>query len=125
MSAKKKFIGFYITYKFYGNDGIESTAMAIIGKNFKSIAKRFMDEFGVVDDIYEGEKTIEEVMESIENYIEKECEYDNFLFFSYEYWEMEPKNNVELLESKNLLDIPACLKLGRDHFNDFDSVMGK
>ena len=125
MTPKIDFIGFYITYQFYGNDGLESRATVVIGENFESIANRLFEAFCVDDDIYAGEKTIGDVMESIKNYISNEYTYDNFQFFSYKYWEMKPKVGKELLKNKELLDTPACLKLGRDHFSDFDSVMEK
>ena len=125
MTPKIDFVGFYITYQFYGNDGVESKAAVVIGENFESIANRLFKEFSVDDDIYAGEKTIGDVMKSIENYISNEYPYDKFQFFSYKYWEMKPKVGKELLKNKELLDTPACLKLGRDHFSDFDSVMGK
>jgi len=125
MTPKINFIGFYITYEFYGSDGVESVATVVIGENFESIANRLFKEFSVEDDIYAGEKTIGDVMESIKNYILEKYPYDNFQFFSYKYWEMKPKVGKELLKNKELLDTRACLKLGRAHFSDFDSVMGK
>lgn len=123
MEAKKDFIGYYITYHFYGPDGVESTAAVVIGENFKSIANQLIKAFSVQDDIYSEEKTIEEVMQSIENYISEEWPWSQFSDLSFKYREMKPKNNVEFFKSEELLNLSSCLKMGRDHFIDFDSLM--
>ena len=122
MGVKKDFIGYYITYRFDSIEGLESKAMIVIGENIESIANQLMKIFGEGELIYGGEKTIEEVMQSIENYLYEESSI-GFHSLSANVWEMKPKNNVEFFKSEELLDLPSCLKMGRDHFIDFDSLI--
>ena len=38
MKDLNQFTGYFITFIFYGNDGISNSALAVVGDNFQSIA---------------------------------------------------------------------------------------
>ena len=42
-----RFIGYFITYLFYGNDGIANGCFTVVGNSFKSIAFQIFEFFGI------------------------------------------------------------------------------
>lgn len=122
MKDINQFTGYFITFIFYGNDGISNSALAVVGENFESIALNILSDFALGgDDVsIESLSSIEDLMEAINEYYENSAE--NWNFFEYKYVEMSPKEKENSFQSsQGLLDIGKVIELGRNTFVDFDS----
>ena len=115
-------IGYFITFIFYGNDGISNSALAVVGDSFESIALNILNDFALdQDDVnIESLSSIEDLMEAIDEHYEDSEE--NWNFFEYKYAEMTPRKGENSFKSlEGLLDIGEVIELGRNTFVDFDS----
>lgn len=122
MKDLNQFTGYFITFIFYGNDGISNSALAVVGDNFQSIALNILSDFALdeSDVDIESLSSIEDLMEAINEYYENSGE--NWNFFEYKYVEMSPKEKENSFQSsQGLLDIGKVIELGRNTFVDFDS----
>jgi hypothetical protein len=122
MKDSNQFTGYFITFLFYGNDGISNSAYAVVGDKFESIALDILYDFaldeGDVD--IESLSSIEDLMAAINEHYENSGE--NWNFFEYKYVEMSPKKRENSFKSsQGLLDIGEVIELGRNTFVDFDS----
>lgn len=119
---KEEFLGYFITFIFYGNDGISNSALAVTGNKFESIALNILNDFALdeSDVDIESLSSIVDLMEAINEHYENSGE--NWYFFDYEYVEMSPKKKENSFESsQGLLDIGKVIEIGRNTFSDFDS----
>ena len=64
---KEEFLGYFITFIFYGNDGISNSALAVTGNKFESIALNILNDFALdeSDVDIESLSSIEDLMEAI------------------------------------------------------------
>ena len=118
----KEFFGYFITFIFYGNDGISNSAIAVVGRSFDSIALKILNDFaldeGDVD--VKSLNSIEDLMAAIDEHYENSGE--NWNFFEYKFVEMLPKKKEDSFKSsQGLLDIGKVIELGRNTFVDFES----
>ena len=119
---KEEFLGYFITFIFYGNDGISNSALAVTGNKFESIALNILNDFALdeSDVDIESLSSIEDLMEAINEHYENSGE--NWNFFEYKYVEMSPKKKENSFKSsQGLLDIGKVIEIGRNTFSDFDS----
>ena len=118
---KEEFLGYFITFIFYGNDGISNLAMAVVGDKFESIALNILYDFALDEgDVnIESLSSIEDLMAAINEHYENSGE--NWNFFEYKYVEMSPKKRENSFKSSGLLDIGEVIELGKNTFVDFDS----
>ena len=119
---KEEFLGYFITFIFYGNDGISNSALAVTGNKFESIALNILNDFALdeSDVDLESLSSIEDLMEAINEHYENSGE--NWNFFEYKYVEMSPKKKENSFKSsQGLLDIGKVIEIGRNTFSDFDS----
>jgi hypothetical protein len=118
-----RFIGYFITYLFYGNDGIANGCFTVVGNSFKSIAFQIFEFFGIGENNDIDVNTlnsVENIMFGVQEYYEDSSE--NFLFFEYNYVKMTPREQKESLKyTESILDIKEVLELGKKTFVDFDS----
>jgi acyl carrier protein len=120
-------MGFYITYIVTGDDATGASSIAVIGNSWESIAETILENFGI-DDAEEAEidierlGSIESILDSIDNFYSTGMG-ENWSGFKYEFWEMTPKKLENSIETGDLLDIGDALKMGRQYFSDFDSVV--
>ena len=91
MKDLNQFTGYFITFIFYGNDGISNLAMAVVGDKFESIALNILYDFALDEgDVnIESLSSIEDLMAAINEHYENSGE--NWNFFEYKYVEMSPK----------------------------------
>jgi hypothetical protein len=117
-----QFMGYFITYIFYGYDGISNSAIAVVGDTFESIALNILYDFALdeSDVDIKSLSSIEELMAAIDEHYENSGE--NWNFFEYKYVEMSPKKRENSYKSsQGLLDIGKVIELGRNTFVDFES----
>ena len=122
MKDLNQFTGYFITFIFYGNDGISNLAMAVVGDKFESIALNILYDFALDEgDVnIESLSSIEDLMAAINEHYENSGE--NWNFFEYKYVEMSPKKKENSFKSsQGLLDIGKVIEIGRNTFSDFDS----
>ena len=96
---KEEFLGYFITFIFYGNDGISNSALAVTGNKFESIALNILNDFALdeSDVDIESLSSIEDLMEAINEHYENSGE--NWNFFEYKYVEMSPKKKENSFKS--------------------------
>jgi hypothetical protein len=117
-----QFMGYFITYIFYGYDGISNSAIAVVGDTFESIALNILYDFALDESDVDIKSLsyIEELMAAIDEHYENSGE--NWNFFEYKYVEMSPKKRENSFKSsQGLLDIGKVIELGRNTFVDFES----
>ena len=127
--GQSDWMGFYITYVVNGDGSVGTSAVAVVGESWKSIAESLLEDFGIEDpeeEEIEIEKltSIDDIMGTIDDFWGSSMGsgWDNF---EYKFWEMTPKKLENSIESANLLDTGDCLEMGRRYFSDFDSVVLK
>ena len=127
--GQSDWMGFYITYVVGGGDGTGTTAIAVVGDSWKTIAESIIVDFGIEDfeeaDIDLGKlASVDDIMGTIDEFWGSGMgsNWDNF---EYKFWEMTPKKLENSIESANLLDTGDCLEMGRRYFSNFDSVVLK
>lgn len=123
-------MGYFITYVFYGNDGIGNAAIAVVGGNWKSVALGIFSAFGMGETEEELEEleiinidkleTIESIFDEIDNLYSSDMG-TNWSNLDYKYVEMTPKVFVNSSEAEQLLDFGRAMQMGRNTFTDFDS----
>jgi hypothetical protein len=122
-NSSHKFIGYFITYLFYGNEGIANGCFTVVGNSFGSIAVQIFEFFGITEDNnidVNSLNSVEDIMFAIEEYYENSSY--NFNFFNYYWVEMTPREQKESLKyTENLLNTKEVLELGKKTFVDFDS----
>jgi hypothetical protein len=128
--GQSEWTGYFITYVFYGNDGIGEAAMAVVGDSWKSIALGIFSAFGMgeteeeleeleiinIDDL----KTIESIFDEIDNLYSSDMG-TNWSNLDYKYVEMTPKVLVNSSDVESLLDFGKAMMMGRNTFTDFES----
>ena len=127
--GQSDWMGFYITYAVNGDDAVGTTAVAVIGDSWKTIAESIIVDFGIEDfeeaDIDLGKlASVDDIMATIDDFWGSGMG-SNWDSFEYKFWEMTPKKLENSIESANLLDTGDCLEMGRRYFSDFDSVVLK
>ena len=125
--------GYFITYVFYGNDGIGNAAIAVVGDSWKSIALGVFSAFGMgstEEELEELEiinigdiKSIEEIFDEIDNLYSNDIgtNWSNLDYLDYNCVEMTPKELVNFSDVEKLLDFGKAMELGRKTFTDFDT----
>lgn len=127
--GQSDWMGFYITYVVNGDDSVGTSAVAVVGDSWKSIAESIIVDFGIEDfeeaDIDLGKlASVDDIMGTIDDFWGSGMG-SNWDSFEYKFWEMTPKKLENSIESANLLDTGDCLEMGRRYFSDFDSVVLK
>ena len=127
--GQSDWMGFYITYVVNGDDSVGTSAVAVVGDSWKSIAESIIMDFGIEDfeeaDIDLGKlASVDDIMATIDDFWGSGMG-SNWDSFEYKFWEMTPKKLENSIESANLLDTGDCLEMGRRYFSDFDSVVLK
>ena len=127
--GQSDWMGFYITYVVNGDDSVGTSAVAVVGDSWKSIAESIIVDFGIEDfeeaDIDLGKlASVDDIMATIDDFWGSGMG-SNWDSFEYKFWEMTPKKLENSIESANLLDTGDCLEMGRRYFSDFDSVVLK
>jgi hypothetical protein len=127
--GQSDWMGFYITYVVNGDDTVGTSAVAVVGDSWKSIAESIIVDFGIEDfeeaDIDLGKlASVDDIMATIDDFWGSGMG-SNWDSFEYKFWEMTPKKLENSIETANLLDTGDCLEMGRRYFSDFDSVVLK
>ena len=127
--GQSDWMGFYITYVVNGDDTVGTSAVAVVGDSWKSVAESIIVDFGIEDfeeaDIDLGKlASVDDIMGTIDDFWGSGMG-SNWDSFEYKFWEMTPKKLENSIESANLLDTGDCLEMGRRYFSDFDSVVLK
>ena len=127
--GQSDWMGFYITYVVNGDDSVGTSAVAVVGDSWKSVAESIIVDFGIEDfeeaDIDLGKlASVDDIMATIDDFWGSGMG-SNWDSFEYKFWEMTPKKLENSIESANLLDTGDCLEMGRRYFSDFDSVVLK
>jgi hypothetical protein len=122
--------GYFITYVFYGPDGIGNEAMAVVGDSWKSIALGIFSVFGMGETEEELEeieilnvgdlKSIEDIFDEIDNHYSNDMG-TQFSGLDYKYVEMTPKDFANFVDTEQLLEVGKAMQMGRNTFSDFDS----
>lgn len=122
--------GYFITYVFYGNDGIGNAAIAVVGESWKSIALGIFSAFGMGETEEELEEleildidklqTIESIFDEIDNLYSSDMG-TNWSNLDYNYVEMTPKVLVNSSDVESLLDFGKAMMMGKNIFTDFES----
>jgi len=122
--------GYFITYVFYGNDGIGNAAIAVVGESWKSIALGIFSAFGMGETEEELEEleiididklqTIESIFDEIDNLYSSDMG-TNWSNLDYKYVEMTPKVLVNSSDVESLLDFGKAMMMGKNTFTDFES----
>ena len=125
--GQSDWMGFYITYVVNGDDTVGTSAVAVVGDSWKSIAESIIVDFGIEDfeeaDIDLGKlASVDDIMGTIDDFWGSGMG-SNWDSFEYKFWEMTPKKLENSIETANLLDTGDCLEMGRRYFSDFDSVV--
>ena len=127
--GQSDWMGFYITYVVNGDESVGTSAVAVVGDSWKSIAESIIVDFGIEDfeeaDIDLGKlASVDDIMGTIDDFWGSGMG-SNWDSFEYKSWEMTPKKLENSIETANLLDTGDCLEMGRRYFSDFDSVVLK
>jgi len=127
--GQSDWMGFYITYVVNGDDAVGTSAVAVVGDSWKSVAESIIVDFGIEDfeeaDIDLGKlASVDDILATIDDFWGSGMG-SNWDSFEYKFWEMTPKKLENSIESANLLDTGDCLEMGRRYFSDFDSVVLK
>ena len=127
--GQSDWMGFYITYVVNGDDSVGTSAVAVVGDSWKTIAESIVVDFGIEDfeeaDIDLGKlASVDDIMGTIDDFWGSGMG-SNWDSFEYKFWEMTPKKLENSIESADLLDTGDCLEIGRRYFSDFDSVLLK
>jgi hypothetical protein len=128
--GQSNWAGYFITYVFYGNDGIGNAAIAVVGDSWKSVALGIFSAFGMGETEEELEefeiinigdiKSIEGIFDEIDNVYSNDMG-TNWSNLDYKYVEMNPKSFVNFSDAESLLDFGKAMQMGRNTFTDFDS----
>jgi len=135
-SGSNNGVGYFITYHYYGPDGVESKAMAVKGPDFQSVARQVIDEItgmgakevisqitgveyneGVgIEEMGDVElNDIDDVMSAIDSYCKENV--GNWNFFDYRCTEMNPRGLEESVKTVSLLDFSKVEALGSEFFS--------
>ena len=122
-------MGFYITYKFCGDDSAGASAIAVVGQSLEKLAEMILEDFGIDEpedwDIDVSTlKSVEDIMEAINDSYGSNMG-STWEAFEFKFWEMRPKKLENSIEVADLLDTGDVLEMGRRYFSDFDSVVLK